>query len=70
MRPGRTPLRLDSEVLTFPDCSRVPLIHCYGHGGSGVTLAMGCAHEVIIEHLLPIIKQERSLDNLYDKLKL
>ncbi|KAL7742057.1 hypothetical protein ACLKA6_018305 [Drosophila palustris] len=45
LRPGRMEVRLESE-------RRGPklLIHNYGHGGSGVTLAWGCAEDVL--HLL------------------
>jgi D-amino-acid oxidase len=37
LRPGRPSVRLEAE-------GRV--VHCYGHGGAGVTLAWGCAVEV------------------------
>jgi D-amino-acid oxidase len=42
LRPGRPSVRLEAE--------RRPgraVIHCYGHGGSGVTLSWGCADEVL-----------------------
>ncbi len=42
LRPGRPSVRLEREP--FPDGSRV--VHCYGHGGSGLTLSWGCADEV------------------------
>jgi D-amino-acid oxidase len=42
LRPGRPAIRLEAEH--FRDGTRV--IHCYGHGGSGVTLSWGCADEV------------------------
>lgn len=38
LRPARPSVRLERE-------GRV--IHCYGHGGSGVTLSWGCADEVV-----------------------
>lgn len=41
LRPGRPAVRLEAE--DFPDGSRV--VHCYGHGGSGLTLSWGCAEE-------------------------
>ncbi|MBV9823012.1 MAG: FAD-binding oxidoreductase, partial [Actinobacteria bacterium] len=42
LRPVRPTVRLDTERL--PDG---PVVHCYGHGGAGVTLAWGCAVEVV-----------------------
>lgn len=41
LRPGRPSVRLEEERV---GASRV--IHCYGHGGSGVTLSWGCADDV------------------------
>jgi D-amino-acid oxidase len=41
LRPVRDAVRLEREVL--PD-GRV-LVHNYGHGGAGVTVAWGCARE-------------------------
>jgi D-amino-acid oxidase len=41
LRPGRPTPRLDLEMR-----NGARLIHNYGHGGSGVTLAWGCAAEV------------------------
>lgn len=38
LRPVRPAVRLESE-------GRV--VHCYGHGGAGVTLSWGCAEEVV-----------------------
>jgi D-amino-acid oxidase len=43
LRPGRPEIRLEQEV--GPD--RVPRIHNYGHGGSGITLSWGCAEETL-----------------------
>src|ERR687894_105915 len=40
LRPGRPEVRLERE-----DKSGIPLVHNYGHGGSGVTLSWGCAGE-------------------------
>ncbi|HST49843.1 FAD-dependent oxidoreductase [Jatrophihabitans sp.] len=38
LRPARPAVRLEAEG---------PVVHCYGHGGAGVTLAYGCAREVV-----------------------
>ena len=42
LRPGRREVRVE----TIPDAQGRPVIHCYGHGGSGVTLSWGCAEAV------------------------
>jgi D-amino-acid oxidase len=42
LRPARTAVRLEAEAR---DAGAV--VHCYGHGGAGVTLAWGCAEEVV-----------------------
>ena len=47
LRPARPSVRLERETL--PDGR--PLVHDYGHGGSGFTLSWGCADEVA--ELLP-----------------
>jgi D-amino-acid oxidase len=42
LRPGRTAVRLERDKTK----AGRPVIHCYGHGGAGVTLARGCAEDV------------------------
>ena len=41
LRPARPAVRLESEARADGT-----IVHCYGHGGAGVTLAWGCADEV------------------------
>lgn len=43
LRPARDEVRLEVEALA----GGRRLIHCYGHGGAGVTLSWGCAAEVV-----------------------
>ncbi len=43
LRPARPTVRLEAGSLD----SGGRLIHCYGHGGAGVTLSWGCADEVL-----------------------
>lgn len=43
LRPGRPAVRLEAGVLP----SGRPVVHNYGHGGAGVTLAYGCADDVV-----------------------
>jgi D-amino-acid oxidase len=42
LRPARPAVRLAAD----PSADRL-LVHCYGHGGSGVTLSWGCAADVL-----------------------
>ncbi|WP_405931564.1 FAD-dependent oxidoreductase [Streptomyces sp. NBC_00827] len=42
-RPTRSEVRVEADVRG----DGVPLIHNYGHGGSGVTLSWGCAREIV-----------------------
>ncbi len=41
LRPARPEVRLEAQ-----DDGRGRVVHCYGHGGAGVTLSWGCADEV------------------------
>ena len=50
LRPGRAAVRLERQEGP----NGVPLIHNYGHGGSGITLSWGCAKETLriaLQHL-------------------
>jgi D-amino-acid oxidase len=42
LRPARPAVRLEAEARAGGT-----VVHCYGHGGAGVTLAWGCADEVV-----------------------
>jgi D-amino-acid oxidase len=42
LRPGRPAVRLEAEARAGGT-----VVHCYGHGGAGVTLAWGCAEEAV-----------------------
>jgi len=42
LRPCRSGVRLELE-----ETPAGPVVHDYGHGGAGVTLSWGCAHEVV-----------------------
>jgi D-amino-acid oxidase len=42
LRPCRDAVRLEVEKRAEAG----PVVHCYGHGGAGVTLSWGCADEV------------------------
>jgi D-amino-acid oxidase len=42
LRPGRSEVRLEAER----SAAGGTVIHCYGHGGAGVTVSWGCADDV------------------------
>jgi len=44
LRPGRSTVRLEEAE---PLNSGARVVHNYGHGGAGVTLSWGCAHDVV-----------------------
>ncbi|NMO88612.1 FAD-dependent oxidoreductase [Actinomycetospora sp. TBRC 11914] len=43
LRPARPTVRLERGTLA----DGTPVVHDYGHGGSGITLSWGCADEVV-----------------------
>jgi D-amino-acid oxidase len=46
LRPARPQVRLEEEQVASGTGSVERVVHCYGHGGAGVTLSWGCADEV------------------------
>ncbi|RDD41544.1 D-aspartate oxidase [Trichoplax sp. H2] len=42
LRPARPAVRLENDQLNV-NGKKLPIIHNYGHGGSGITLHLGCA---------------------------
>ncbi|XP_024144932.1 D-aspartate oxidase isoform X2 [Oryzias melastigma] len=61
LRPGRRNPRLEREWLQLGG-RRVPVVHNYGHGGWGVTLAWGTA-----EHAVELVRQSLR-ENLQSRL--
>ena len=63
LRPGRSAVRLDREQIPVTRADSVDssrkihgtqwVFNCYGHGGSGVTLAMGCAEDLVRNYFYP-----------------
>ena len=47
LRPGRESPRVEVERLKTAEGREVPLVHNYGHGGWGVTLAWGTALDAL-----------------------
>lgn len=46
LRPGRPEVRLEVERPASEDPEHA-VVHCYGHGGCGLTLSWGCADDVL-----------------------
>jgi D-amino-acid oxidase len=46
LRPARPQVRLEEEKVPAGSGAVERIVHCYGHGGAGVTLSWGCADEV------------------------
>ena len=47
LRPGRPSVRLEAEQWQLKGGGTLPVVHNVGHGGSGLTLAWGCAEDVV-----------------------
>lgn len=47
LRPLRPGVRLEVEQRSGEDGRDQHIVHCYGHGGAGWTLAWGCADDVL-----------------------
>ncbi|XP_059622112.1 D-amino-acid oxidase [Phlebotomus argentipes] len=47
LRPARDNIRLEKVLFITNDGRKVPIIHNYGHGGSGVCLSWGCGKAVL-----------------------
>jgi len=46
LRPGRKSVRLEKETIPLAS-GRLRVVHNYGHGGAGLTLAWGCAGHAV-----------------------
>lgn len=55
LRPGRTEVRLETQKFVSKDNKTIPVVHCVGHGGCGVTLSWGCATDVL-ENVTEVLK--------------
>jgi D-amino-acid oxidase len=47
LRPVRPTVRVETERSLDRDGGPRVVVHCYGHGGGGITLAWGCAADVL-----------------------
>lgn len=50
LRPGRPSVRLELDEVPLKSSSSkpsLPVVHNYGHGGAGLTLAWGCAGDAV-----------------------
>jgi D-amino-acid oxidase len=56
LRPARPTVRLELERRPTDDDPDHLRVHCYGHGGSGMTVSWGCAGDVV-----ELLRQELDL---------
>ncbi|GAB0097680.1 D-amino-acid oxidase [Sergentomyia squamirostris] len=47
LRPARYQVRLERDFLVTGNGRKIPIVHNYGHGGSGVCLSWGCGKAVL-----------------------
>lgn len=60
MRPVREPIRIERERLQFGN-KTVTVVHNYGHGGNGISLAWGCGKQAArLVHETLLTQQNRS----------
>ena len=64
-RPTRSPLRMEiEEGLGGGGGARLPpVLHLYGHGGCGVTIGIGSAHDAVVNVVKPFLEQRRRQRN-------
>lgn len=55
LRPGRDSVRCGDGHVIKHESGECLVTHCYGHGGSGITLAAGCAMDVVKNHIKPFL---------------
>lgn len=67
LRPGRPQVRLERDHIRDKYGNTLEVIHNYGHGGSGVTLSWGCAHDVV-DILKDILRSQPSTAKTSSKL--
>ncbi|EEC04728.1 D-amino acid oxidase, putative [Ixodes scapularis] len=60
LRPGRTAVRIEIEDRVLDDSNKtLPIVHNYGHGGSGITVSWGSAEDAV--NLLKQVIAEKGL---------
>jgi D-amino-acid oxidase len=47
LRPVRPVVRVETELRPSHADPGHAVVHCYGHGGSGITMSWGCAEDVV-----------------------
>ncbi|KAF7267796.1 hypothetical protein GWI33_019033 [Rhynchophorus ferrugineus] len=60
LRPYRTKVRIEQEFWKTKDGKLVKVVHNYGHGGSGISLSVGCGQETaqLVKNILEVDKSK------------